>query len=177
MAIDLGSVLMVNVGAQAGMTEEVFRHAMAQVCTPVSVVTTFDSRPHGTTVSAFTSLSMEPAMVLVSLDRQSDLLSELARIRRFGVNVLSSGQSALALRFARKGVDTFDGLEWHEEEGRPRFTGAAVWLGCRLERLVSGGDHQVAFGEVTAIHVNEARPLVYHARTFGTHGPEEPTNP
>lgn len=88
---------------------DAFRHVMAGVCTPVSVVTALDGdRPHGTTVSAFASLSMEPPMVLVALDRKSDLLALVRGSGLFGVNVLGSEQSALATRFARKGIAKFE---------------------------------------------------------------------
>src|SRR3954469_19110691 len=81
-----------------------FRNVMAGVCTPVSVVTTIaDGRPHGTTVSAFASLSMDPPMVQVSLDHGSELLALVRDSGTFGLNVLSSGQSALATMFATKG--------------------------------------------------------------------------
>lgn len=83
---------------------DAFRAAMAAVCTPVSVVTTMeDGLPYGTTVSAFTSLSLEPPMLLVSLDRNSDLLAMIRRTGRFGLNVLASSQPELAMNFARKG--------------------------------------------------------------------------
>ena len=94
----------------AAVAEE-FRAVMAGVATPVSVVTTLtDGHPHGTTVSAFASLSMSPPMVLVSLDRGLGA----ARPARasgsvFGVNVLGSEQAPLALAFARKGPDKFTG--------------------------------------------------------------------
>ena len=81
-----------------------FRTAMGSVCTPVSVVTTMaDGLPYGTTVSAFASLSMDPPMVLVALDLGSDLLALVRQTGHFGLNILSSSQSALALNFARKG--------------------------------------------------------------------------
>jgi flavin reductase (DIM6/NTAB) family NADH-FMN oxidoreductase RutF len=144
--------------------------AMSQVCTPVSVVTTIDNgEPHGTTVSAFASLSLHPPMVLVSLDRQSDLLARVTRSRQFGLNVLASGQADLALRFAKKGPDTFEGLNWFAEGGCPRFDGVAVWLSCGLSELVDGGDHRIAFGTVRRILVSHGDPLTYHARAFGTH--------
>src|SRR4051812_47150351 len=102
-----------------------FREVMAGVCTPVSVVTAMaDGIPHGTTVSAFASLSMDPPMVLVSLDRSSDLLAVVRTAGRFGLNVLSSSQSTLALRFARKGgVGKFAGVRWDIEAGVPRLPG------------------------------------------------------
>lgn len=154
---------------EAGATQE-FRDVMARVCCPVSVVTTFDGhRPHGTTVSAFASLSLTPPMVLVSLDRDSDLLSLVRTTRLFAVNILSSGQADLALRFALKGADKFDGISWERDAGMPRLRGVCGWLSCTVSNLVDGGDHVVALSTVTAAQAGPGDPLTYHARTFGTH--------
>ena len=150
---------------------ELFRDAMAQVCTPVSVVTTFDDHPHGSTVSAFTSLSLDPELILVALDRSSDLLAQLRRTRLFGLNVLASDQIDLAKRFARKGFDDFKGLPWRSEHDVPRLIGATAWLACAVSEFLEGGDHRVVVGRVLAVRVRDAEPLTYHARTFGTHVP------
>src|ERR1700745_711765 len=88
-----------------------FKSALSAVCTPVTVVTTMhDGRPHGTTVSSFCSLSLDPPMVLVSLDRSSELLRLICESGRYGVNVLALDQSAIARAFACKGADKFDGV-------------------------------------------------------------------
>ena len=147
-----------------------FRAVMAGVPTPVSVVTTLtDGSPHGTTVSAFASLSMAPPMVLVSLDRGSELLARLGHGSVFGVNVLGSDQAALALAFARKGLDKFTGVDWVDDGGAPRLTGSPGWLACTVSQLVEGGDHVIVLGEVRRAATTAAAPLTYHARTFGTH--------
>jgi flavin reductase (DIM6/NTAB) family NADH-FMN oxidoreductase RutF len=148
-----------------------FREVMAGVATPVSVVTSIvNGEPHGTTVSAFVSLSMAPPMVLVALDRGSDLLALVRTSGRFGVNVLGSTQSALALTFARKGgVGKFSGVHWGIADGLPRLTRAPGWLACDVAGLVDGGDHVIALGTVVAAETLDGRPLTYHARVFGTH--------
>jgi flavin reductase (DIM6/NTAB) family NADH-FMN oxidoreductase RutF len=148
-----------------------FRNVMAGVATPVSVVTALsDGLPHGTTVSAFASLSMTPPMVLVSLDRASDLLARVRETGRFGVNVLGSDQSALALAFAKKGgTAKFNGVRWEIDNGLPRLPGAPGWLACDVVSLVDGGDHVVALGTVMAADTLAGRPLTYHGRVFGTH--------
>lgn len=166
-------VQMVQSTAVPKLLSEAFSDAMSRVCSPVAVVTTIDQSPHGTTVSAFASLSLNPPMVLVALDHQSELLARITRTSRFGLNVLSSEQAPLARRFAKKGPDSFDGLTWYDEAGCPRIEGAAVWLCCRVADLVEGGDHRVALAEVVRLHVTETKPLVYHARAFGTHAPVE----
>ncbi|WP_342661445.1 4-nitrophenol 4-monooxygenase/4-nitrocatechol 2-monooxygenase, reductase component (plasmid) [Rhodococcus ruber] len=147
-----------------------FRDLMASVCTPVSVVTTIDGdRPHGTTVSAFTSLSMDPPMILVALDRASALLALVREHRMLGLNILSSEQATLAAGFARKGDDKFAGVEWTLRAGVPHITGAAGWLAGEVTDLVDGGDHVIALVRVGELAVGEGLPLTYHNRTFGTH--------
>jgi flavin reductase (DIM6/NTAB) family NADH-FMN oxidoreductase RutF len=162
-----------GVGAVSGelsSLQATFRSAMAGVCTPVSVVTTVeDGRPHGTTVSAFTSLSMAPPMVLVSLDAGSDLLRMVRRTGTFGINVLSSGQSELAIRFAKKGPDKFASVDWSSHHGSARLTGSATWVACSVAEVVAGGDHLILLGDVVAVDTAPAEPLTYHGRTFGTH--------
>jgi flavin reductase (DIM6/NTAB) family NADH-FMN oxidoreductase RutF len=147
-----------------------FREVMAGVPTPVSVVTALrEDRPHGTTVSAFTSLSMAPPMLLVALDRGSDLLARLAIGAPFGVNVLGADQAGLAAAFARKGVDKFAGIAWRADDGAPRLLGSPGWLACTVASLVDGGDHVVVLGDVVRADATGGPPLTYSARTFGTH--------
>lgn len=149
---------------------DAFREVMARVCTPVTVVTAMTGdRPHGTTVSAFASLSMRPPMVLISLDAGSDLLVHVRAGRRFGVNVLSSPQSALATAFARKGAAKFEGVAWVSKHGLPYLVGASGWLACEVSNLVPGGDHMIVLGTVVAAEIAAGDPLTYYARAFGTH--------
>jgi flavin reductase (DIM6/NTAB) family NADH-FMN oxidoreductase RutF len=165
------------VGAgQTTALQGAFRAAMASVCTPVSVVTTLaDGLPYGTTVSAFTSLSMQPPMVLVSLDLGSDLLALIRQTGRFGLNVLCSSQTGLALNFARKGGATkFAGVSWEVAAAVPRIPEAAGFVACTAGQLVAGGDHVVVFGHVLMATSAGSPPLTYQARVFGTHAPVRP---
>ena len=108
---------------------DAFREVMGGVATPVSVITSaIDGVPHGTTVSAFSSLSLEPAMILVCLDLKSELLAMILQSQRFGVNVLDSGGSEIAMAFARKGGDKFASV-------RP----GPIPTGCRGWRASPGG--------------------------------------
>lgn len=153
------------------LIQTAFREAMSAVCSPVTVITTVrDGLPYGTTVSAFMSLSMDPPMVLVSLDHRSDLLQVVQAVGRFGVNVLSSQQAALAGRFATKGgTDKFTGVAWEAHAGVPRLPGAAGFVVCRVADLIEGGDHLVVLGDVLTADATGHPPLTYHKRTFGTH--------
>ena len=170
---------MIAIPVAAGETtalQAAFRAAMASICTPVSVVTTLaDGLPYGTTVSAFASLSLQPPMVLVSLDLGSDLLVLIRQTGRFGLNVLSCSQTGLALNFARKGgAGKFAGVAWEVAAAVPRIPEATGFVACTVDKLVAGGDHVVVFGHVLMAASAESPPLTYQARVFGTHAPAPP---
>jgi flavin reductase (DIM6/NTAB) family NADH-FMN oxidoreductase RutF len=157
-------------GVTMDVPADLFKAVMGSVCTPVSVVTAFDStRPHGTTVSAFCSLSLTPPMVLVALDHASALLRVLQATRRFGLNVLSHGQEGIAGTFAVKGDDKFADVEWESRSGAPHVVGSACWFACDVDELIPGGDHTVVLGRVVETDHADLPPLTYHRRGFGTH--------
>jgi flavin reductase (DIM6/NTAB) family NADH-FMN oxidoreductase RutF len=164
-------------GLPANVSAEMFRAAMGSVCTPVSVVTSYAAaRPHGTTVSAFCSLSLTPPMVLVALDQGSDLLRLVQTSRRFGVNVLSDAQPTIAAKFAVKGDDKFHGVVWEDRYGVPYIAGSSCWFACEVAELIPGGDHTVVLGRVLETDHVELPPLTYHRRVFGTHAATTPTS-
>lgn len=149
-----------------------FREVMSSICTPVAIVTAMlADRPHATTVSAFLSLSVNPPMILVSLDRSSDLLACLRTTRRFGINLLAHDQGQLAVQFSRKGGDRFSGTRWLLRDGLPHLVGSAGWVACSVDRFVPGGDHLLVLGIVEALGSELTPPLTYHRRSFGTHAP------
>jgi flavin reductase (DIM6/NTAB) family NADH-FMN oxidoreductase RutF len=157
------------------LDDQAFRNALAAVCTPVAVVTSIsEGRPHGTTVSAFCSLSLHPPLVLVSLDRRSALLDMVSVTRAYGINVLEHHQQALATAFARKGADGFAVADWRLDDGLPRLAGVGSWLACSLRQLVDGGDHVILIAEVTRADHDAHQPLLYQQRTFGTLAPPNP---
>ncbi|WP_329568415.1 flavin reductase family protein [Streptomyces sp. NBC_01361] len=159
------------------VTFQAFRDAMATVASPVAVVTAMDGhRPHGTTVSAFASLSLTPPMVLTSLDNRSQLLTIIRRTGRFGLNILGAHQADLADVFARSGPDKFDGVTWSPSQELPRLPGSAAWIAAEVDDYVGAGDHTVLLAHVHAAEQGKDdlgifRPLTYHHRSFGTHTP------
>lgn len=155
---------------QQKSSTESFREAMAHVCTPVAVVTTFaGGRAHGTTVSAFMSLSMCPPMVAVALDNDSELLALIRTSNRFGINVLSSSQSELALTFAGKGRPRFADVGWSRRDNLPSLDGVSGWVACAASDFTAGGDHTMVSGVVISAAYEALEPLTYHRRIFGTH--------
>ena len=153
---------------------ETFLELMRQVCAPVTVVTamTSDGRPHGSTVSSFASLSLDPPLVSFALDRGSGLLAHLQPGDRVGVNILGAHQQDLASRFARRGRGPglkFDGVEWAVRAGLPHLPASAGWTAGRVDRHVDGGDHVLLVVLVDEAESTATAPLVYARRVFGTH--------
>ena len=155
------------------VVEKNFRAAMSHVAAPVSIVTSVvDGTPWGTTVSAFSSLSMDPPMLLISLQHDSGLLARIGEGSVLGVNVLSHTQSELALGFARKDRDRFTSTPWTLVDGAPHLDDIHAYVAVTVARMVTGGDHVVLFCDVINAETYETRPLTYHRRLFGTHAPE-----
>jgi flavin reductase (DIM6/NTAB) family NADH-FMN oxidoreductase RutF len=148
-----------------------FRELMSGVCAPVTVVTTMTGgAPFGTTVSSFTSLSLDPPLVSVAFDRGSRLLQQIRAAGRFGVNILAGTQGDLAMTFARSGADRFSAADWFTEDGLPRLADTAGWMACDLHQTVEGGDHLLLFGLVRAASSRaDVPPIVYARHTYGTH--------
>lgn len=152
------------------MEDQSFRDVMAASPAPVTVITTADKGgPAGCTVSAFVSLSLQPRLVGVALDRRSSLLPRVQAAQQFGVNILAATQSEVALQFASAGVDRFAGLDWFSDTDLPRLHGTSGWLRCRLASLVEAGDHLLLVGEVLDAASSPPPPMVYAVRLFGGH--------
>jgi flavin reductase (DIM6/NTAB) family NADH-FMN oxidoreductase RutF len=151
-----------------GVSFESFAETFSHVPQAVTVVTTKNGEDsaHGTTVSAFCSLSVDPPLMLVALDRDSDLLDLLRKTGRFGVNLLSADQQEVGVICAKKGVDKLKAVSWDDEDGLPRIKDAAAWLECDVQQLLPGGDHVIVVGLVTACETAEREPLIYHRRRF-----------
>lgn len=151
------------------VTADLFRDVLGSVCTPVTVVTTsHGGAVHASTVSAFSSLSVDPPLVLVALDRTSQLLRLIILARVFAVNVLALDQDGTARALARKRADKLYGTGWFEHEGLPRLPGVSAWIACRVYRLVVGGDHMIVMGLVVGAERGAAPPLLYRQRGFTT---------
>lgn len=147
-----------------------FRKAMGSFAAGVTVVTVcHEGRLAGTTVSAFSSVSMDPPLVLVCLKRDSRTLAALSRVGSFCVNILASDQGDLAHRFARSGADDRFALTAVEAGacGAPLLSGAVAAVECELHAAHDGGDHEILVGRVLRVVVDEAKaPLVYVRGAF-----------
>ena len=141
-----------------------FRRACSKFATGVAIVTAIDQegRPHGMTVNSFTSVSLDPPMVLVCIDMRAAILPHLLAAESIGINLLTETQSALSVRFARPGEDRFGAVEWYPGElGVPLIPDSLAVFECGVTRFVEAGDHHVLFAQVRYAHWLDERPLVY----------------
>jgi flavin reductase (DIM6/NTAB) family NADH-FMN oxidoreductase RutF len=146
----------------------VMRQTMGKFATGVAIVTTeIDGVPHGMTVNSLTSVSLDPALLLVCFNHGARSAEAVVTVRRFVVNVLSRRQQAIALRFAQRGEDHFAGLGLEYDGHRvPVVPQALAHLECDLERTVEAGDHTIVFGSVTKACAREGEPLGFYSGRF-----------
>ncbi|GGP65911.1 MULTISPECIES: flavin reductase family protein [Streptomyces] len=148
--------------------ERSFRDCLGQFASGVTVVTIRHGdlgTVHGATVSSFTSVSLRPPLVMVSLDRRSRLSALLAG-GPFGVNVLAADQGDLALRFAGRSDAPHEDVEWQDTGPAPRLAGSVAHFACGPWASYDGGDHLLYVGEVLSFDAPGGEPLVFHSGAF-----------
>ena len=146
------------------------RSALSSFATGVTVVTTLDAegQPVGLTANSFSSVSLDPPLVLWSLALASPNLPAFRQSKAWAVHILGASQEEVSDRFATRGIAKFEGLE-HDlgPEGAPRLSGCAARFGCRLTFEYEGGDHAIFVGEVVDFTHVPAAPLVFHGGRYG----------
>lgn len=150
------------------MDTALFWDAARKFATGIAVITAGSAETvHGTTVSAFTFISHEPALISVCLKRGSVMLDLISDRGSFAVNVLAGHQGQVARHFAdplrQTGAGQFRGVPWIPglRDGVPLLIGAMCWLGCELERRIPMGDHELVLARVTAVTAGDGDPLLY----------------
>lgn len=149
---------------------KIFRQTVGQFATGVAIIATeMGKEIHGMTANAFTSLSLNPMLVLFCVDKRAKMAEFMQKARGFSINFLRDDQHALSTYFAgvwkEPKAPPFRFVAW---EGGPRLEGCASALGCRLHKTFDGGDHFIIIGEVQALHLGiEPRyPLVFHGGMY-----------
>jgi flavin reductase ActVB len=158
-----------------------FRAALSMWPSGVTITTTVDDHGlrWGFTASAFSSLSLQPPLILVCLAATARSHDTFVRAESFAVNLLSTRHEQLALRFADRGSDKFTGANFRPgHTGSPVLTDAVASLECVMHATVPAGDHTILIGKVVHSHVNaairdSAPAMVHFARRFGVFGPVE----
>jgi 3-hydroxy-9,10-secoandrosta-1,3,5(10)-triene-9,17-dione monooxygenase reductase component len=146
-----------------------FRGALSQFATGVTIVTTRQQpgQDVGLTANSFSSVSLDPPMVLWSLSRQSLSLPAFMESAHFAVHVLAANQDDLSDRFAKRGVDKFAGLVLERgPDDIPLLTDCAARFQCRTTYRYEGGDHVIFVGEVLRFDHSDRAPLVFHGGRY-----------
>lgn len=143
-----------------------FKAALGSFATGVTICTTTaaDGVPVGVTISSFTSVSLDPPLVLFCLGRESDVAASFLGHPHFAVNVLAENQQALSNRFAFKSAeDRWDGVAYSrdDETGCPLLDGCLTHLVCHREAVLDGGDHHILLARVMRLGSMGGQPLLY----------------
>jgi 3-hydroxy-9,10-secoandrosta-1,3,5(10)-triene-9,17-dione monooxygenase reductase component len=124
--------------------------------------------PAGATANAVASLSLEPPLMLVCLDRGSRTLQAVRESGLFAVNVLGASSEDHARRFASKAphAEKWEGVAWSERAGAPVLDEAIVWIVCELRDLLDGGDHVIVTGHVRDLGTRPGTALTFHGGEY-----------
>jgi flavin reductase (DIM6/NTAB) family NADH-FMN oxidoreductase RutF len=144
-----------------------FRRTLGMFATGVTVISTLArDQIHGMTANAFMSVSLQPPLILISVDRRARMNAMLREDARFGVSVLEEGQSALSDRFAgRPGEGPEPAFEIVNDT--PLVEGALAHLAARVVRSYWGGDHSLFLGRVEYVRYGDGTPLLFHGGGYG----------
>ena len=157
------------------------RRIMGHFATGVTIVTThYKGELHGMTANAVTSLSLEPPLVLVSVDCQANMNTCLKASECFAVNILTEDQKDLSTRFAKRGPKDFSDIDHRTAiTGSPVFNKALAYVDCKVVHILPGGDHDLFIGEIIAGDTGEGRPLMFYNGKYGRieDSPQQATEP
>ncbi len=144
------------------------RKIMGHFATGVTVVTTGGAAgSHGLTANAVASLSLDPPLVLVAVDKKAHSLEFLRANRCFAVNILTLEQEAVSRRFATPGPKDFDGLPVRTAEtGAPILADCLAYLDCRVVEILPGGDHEIFVGQIVSGELHDGLPLLYYSGKY-----------
>jgi len=141
------------------------RRVMGHFATGVTIITTVSAsgQLHGLTANAFTSVSLEPPLLLISVDKKAESYPSFEQSKVFTVNILSDSQEALSRKFAVTGTDKFTGVAFRAGgNGAPIILGALAHIECRLYATYDGGDHTLYLGEILEAETREGKPLLFY---------------
>ena len=143
------------------MDSRQFRNAMGKYATGVTVISTqVGECVHGMTANAFMSVSLEPPLVVVSIDQHASMLDKISESQTFAVNILAEGQQYLSQHFAGK-PEASNSIPWEELEGYPVIGDTVAQVVCDVVATHVEGDHTLFIGQVKALRVEDRQPLLF----------------
>ncbi len=148
------------------MDERLFRDAMGKFATGITVVSMYDEGdPIGMTVNAFMSISLDPMLVAISIDKQATMYQSFKEGASFGISVLSETQEELSQYFARQ-IDEVEDLSFRDQSGVPVIDDALANISCKIVQAVDAGDHTIYISEVNDIRIQDGEPLIYFGSRY-----------
>ena len=154
------------------VSPEDYKAAGRRFLSGVTIITVaHDDEVHGMTASSFTTVSLDPPLVLVSLERDSTTRKMVVEAEAFAVNILSRDQEEIARSFSQSGPKSFDGIPHHTgPSGAPFLEGALASLACCTTEVVEAGDHDLFIAEVASCEWRDGEPLLYFDRAYRSIG-------
>lgn len=154
-------------------SEREFRDALGEFATGVTIIATRmpDNSQTGFTANSFNSVSLEPSLIVWSLNRRASCVAAFEAAKFYGISVLTRAQLALAQRFAEPREDRFAGVAFHAgTTGAPLIDGCSAWFECRHHSVAPAGDHLLFVGEVLHVRRSREHPpmLTFHRGDFGS---------
>lgn len=153
------------------VSKEEFRAALGRFASGITIITTFDeklNRPLGITVSAFSSLSLNPPLVVICIDKDAYLHDYIKAFGAFAVNILAEGQDKLSNLFASREIDKFKNISYSMSEMKlPLLDDVLVNMECNIVSDYEGGDHTIFVGEIMSVKTTDANPLLYFHGGYG----------
>lgn len=151
--------------------KKALREAFGAFMTGITVVTmrTNDGTPIGFTANSFSSVSLDPALLLVSIAKSSSSFEAFSETKNFAINVLAESQKDISNTFARPSTDRFAGLDWQlSEHGSPLLGGSSAWFDCCMHQVVDAGDHAILIGRVLSFESAGYAGLGYYRGGYFT---------
>jgi flavin reductase (DIM6/NTAB) family NADH-FMN oxidoreductase RutF len=151
------------------VSSEVFRRACGRFATGVAIAGAIDANgvPHGLTVNSFSSVSLDPPLILICLGHAIAAIDVFRQARCFGLSVLREDQRELSERFAARSDNRFESLAWRlGETGVPLLDGALASIECEARHRVTAGDHDIFVGEMVRASSSDGEPLIYFASEY-----------
>jgi flavin reductase (DIM6/NTAB) family NADH-FMN oxidoreductase RutF len=158
-----------NQPQQQSFDPRVLRDALGEYATGVTVITArgADGVPFGITINSFTSVSLDPPLVLWNLGLRSPSLALFESCTHYAVNILAADQADISQRFAQTQLDRCAGIDWLAGvSGAPLLPGCSAWFECRNETRYPGGDHLIFVGLVENFNRQEKPPLIFHRGAY-----------
>lgn len=147
-----------------------FRQVLGHFATGVTIITASEGgEPYGLAVNSFTSVSLDPPLVLFCAAHSSSTWPHIRDAGHFCVNILQEDQEDLVRLFATKGADRFKAVGWETAEtGAPVLRDVLAWIDCEIDAIHEAGDHDLVVGRVHAVHMeHEGKPLVFFRGGYG----------